>query len=322
MAPKTILVTGGAGFIGSHLVEYALNKGYYVRAIDNFSAYGSKRRWDDLLRTIPHPHLLTFEEGDIRDAPHIRRMMQGVDSVLHQAALTSIPESLCHPVEYHDVNVNGFLNVLESARLEKVESIIYASSSAVYGESSQINSENDYPYPISPYAAQKLSNEIYAQVFTESYGLKTYGLRYFNVYGPRQYPSGGAVIPTWISSYLQNKNLILFGNPEICRDFIYVNDVVAHNFTILSQHHHLPNWAVYNSALGQPICLKTLFQVLQSIIPELSEKNLIHEQTRPGDIFSSRASVNKITEALGNLSSTSLFEGLHQTIQWFCANTL
>lgn len=308
---ELFLVTGGAGFIGSHLVEALVRQGRRVRVLDNFST--GKRA-----NLAPFRHAVEVVEGDLADLDVVRRAMEGVTWVLHQGALPSVPRSIEDPLSAHQSNATGTLNVLLAARDAGVRKVVYASSSAVYGDSAELPKREDMlPHPVSPYGVTKLLGEHYCQVFSQAYGLPTVSLRYFNVFGPRQDPASqyAAVIPRFITALLQGEPPVVYGDGLQSRDFTYVGDVVAANLAALERE--TPGGVVLNVACGRRHTLLELLAHLQDILGV--DVAPIFAEPRPGDIRHSQAAVERLEEVLGFRPQTSLEEGLRQTVAWFQA---
>jgi UDP-N-acetylglucosamine/UDP-N-acetylgalactosamine 4-epimerase len=323
-APRTWLVTGVAGFIGSHLLEELLVLGQRVVGIDNFVT-GQRRNLDEVSRNVPPKKWagLTFLEGDILDPALCRRAADGVDYVLHQAALGSVPRSIDDPVRTNEVNVTGFLNMLVAARDNKVKRFVYASSSSVYGDASNpVNAEASAGRPLSPYAATKVINEIYAGVFARSYGLKMIGLRYFNVFGPRQDPSGpyAAVIPKWLNAMMNNETVHIYGDGSTSRDFCYVANIVQANLLAATSPNAEAVDRVFNIANGCRTSLNELFAMLQRRIAaccsHLTQRRPEYLPFRPGDILHSQADISLAQNLLGYAPTHDVEQGLDLTLQW------
>lgn len=303
---STWLVTGGGGFIGSHLVHALVNRGECIVALDNFS---SGRR--ENLKSLQGHKGFTLIEADIRDADQCRKACYGVDFVLHQAAQCSVPASIADPVRTHETNVTGFLNVLLAARANGVKRLVFASSCAVYGDSKQLpNSEETFGHFLSPYALSKFVDELYAGMF----GIETVGLRYFNVFGPRQDPNGAyaAVIPRWIDAVSRGQQVTIFGDGKTTRDFVFVEDVVAANLLAATTKSKEAIGQVYNVASGKSVSLNTLYAIIREHLGATSEP--IYADFRPGDIRHSSADISKISRLLGFAPSRSLEEALKRTI--------
>lgn len=303
------LVTGGAGFIGSHLVYHLVEQGHEVRILDNLST--GKRS------NLPEKtDRLSFVEGDIRDSATLNQIMTGVDYVLHQAALPSVPRSIKDPLSTNDVNINGTLRVFLAAKETGVKRVVYAASSSVYGDTPVLPKvESMAPMPKSPYAVTKLAGELYGQVFYDVYGLETIGLRYFNVFGPRQDPSSqySAVIPKFITALMRGEAPVIYGDGEQSRDFTYVANVVAANLLACTA----PNAAgkVFNIACGARTTLNELVNLLNallgtSILP-------VHSKPRSGDVKHSLADISAAKEILGYMPQIDIREGLKRTVEWY-----
>ena len=303
---NTWLVTGAGGFIGSHLVQTLLERGERVVALDNFS---TGRR--EHLRPFHGQNHFTLIEADICDAHQCRKACEGVDFVLHQAAQCSVPASIADPFATHEINVTGFLNILLAARATGVRRVVFASSCAVYGDSGQTpNSEERAGKFLSPYALSKFMDELYAEIFT----VETVGLRYFNVYGPRQDPNGAyaAVIPRWITALLRRTQGAIFGDGETTRDFVFVEDVVNANLLSATAALSEPVSHVFNVASGNSISLNHLYSRICDLM--CIEPKPVYEDLRPGDIRHSSADISKIRQSLGFEPAVSLEEGLRRTI--------
>jgi UDP-N-acetylglucosamine/UDP-N-acetylgalactosamine 4-epimerase len=323
-SPRRWLVTGVAGFIGSALLERLLDLGQTVVGVDNFIT-GHKRNLDDVLSIHPDERLqFRFIEGDLRDPAVAADAVQDVDLVLHEAALGSVPRSMKDPIASHQHNVDAYLNVLVAAKDAGVKRVVYASSSSVYGDHPGLPKvEDKIGKLLSPYAATKRTDEVYAQTFQTAYGLEMVGLRYFNVFGRRQDPDGAyaAVIPRWIKALASNKPVVIFGDGSNSRDFCYVDNVVQAN--ILAATHEDPSatGTVYNCGCNGRIDLKELFAMirenLQKTHPDVAEVAPVFEGPRPGDIPHSQASIEKISAALGYVPSHQVADGMAETVAWF-----
>ncbi len=303
------LVTGGAGFIGSHIVEALLQRGLRVRVLDNFST-GKRENLVDFLDRIE------LIEGDIRSYPTVREAVEGVDFVLHQAALPSVPRSIKDPLTSNEVNVTGTINLLEAARDAGVKRLVYASSSSIYGDLEVLpKTEDMLPKPLSPYAVTKLAGEKYCQVFTKIYGLETVSLRYFNVFGPRQDPNSqySAVIPKFIRMILNDTPPKVFGDGEQSRDFTYVDNVVSAN--LLACEKGLENLAgeVFNIACGRRVTINLLIETINTIL----HKNItaIYCEPRLGDVKHSLANIGKARQFLGYEPKIDFRQGLEKVIE-------
>ena len=303
------LVTGGAGFIGSNIVEELVRRGESVRVLDNFST-GKKSNLAQVLDRI------TLIEGDLRSYHIVREAVDGIDIVLHQAALPSVPRSVRDPITSNDVNVAGTLNLLYAAKDARVRRVVSASSSSVYGDSHELpKHEGIVPDPISPYAVSKLAAEKYCTVFSRVYGLETISLRYFNVFGPRQDPSSqyAAVIPRFITAMLNNNRPIIYGDGMQSRDFTYVANVVDAN--LLAAVADCQGGVALNCACHSQITLNHLVERINQILRK--DIQPVYEQPRPGDIKHSFASIEKAIRMIGYTPSVDFEEGLLRTIRWF-----
>lgn len=309
------LVTGGAGFIGSNLCEAVLKKGCRVRCLDNLST-GRLRNIDVL---INHPDF-TFIHGDIRDYETCKKACEGVDYVLHQAALGSVPRSISEPLLYEEVNIKGTLNMMEAARVNKVRKFIYASSSAVYGDDPSLpKMEGKEGNPISPYAITKLANEKYGFLYHMLYGLDTYGLRYFNVFGKRQDPEGAyaAVIPKFVSLLLKDETPVIYGDGMQSRDFTYIENVIEANIKACKAKDDAAG-QVYNIACGGRKYLIDVYKLLCKMLNKDIEP--IFGPERAGDIRHSYADISKAKEALGYAPEWSFERGMEEAIAWYKEN--
>lgn len=314
---SSFLVTGGAGFIGSSIVEDLLaRKAKKVRVLDNLSN-GFKKNIEAYL-TSPS---FEFIEGDIRDLNTCLNACEGIEYISHQAALGSVPRSINDPVTSNDVNVSGFLNMLIAARDKKIKRFVYAASSSTYGDSKTLPKvEDKIGMPLSPYAVTKYVNELYAHVFALNYNVESIGLRYFNVFGPKQDPKGAyaAVIPIFIQSILENRSPYINGDGEQTRDFTYVDNAVQANIrAMLSENREAVN-QVYNVAVGDRTSVKQMFEILNSI--EGKGIAAIHREARNGDVRDSLADISKIQKLIGYEPEVRFKEGLEKTYSWFKAN--
>jgi UDP-N-acetylglucosamine 4-epimerase len=307
------LVTGGAGFIGSHIVEYLLRHGAgKVRVLDNY-ATGFEQNLAPFAR---HPRL-ELVRGDIREPEACRRACTGIDYVSHQAALGSVPRSIHDPVTTNAVNISGFLNILVAARDAGVRRLVYAASSSTYGDSQKLPKvENEIGRPLSPYAVTKYVNELYADVFARTYDMQLIGLRYFNVFGPRQSPEGAyaAVIPLLVKSILTGTRPVIHGDGEQTRDFTFVANAVQANLRALFAPEAATN-QVYNVAVGDRTSLNQLFNLLRSAAGSGVEP--VYAPPRPGDIRDSLADISKARKQLGYQPAVRIAEGLRLTLEWF-----
>jgi UDP-N-acetylglucosamine 4-epimerase len=329
-APRTWLVTGVAGFIGSNILEALLQLDQYVLGLDNFST-GYQQNLDEVrakvgTRKWARARIL---EGDIRDLGTCQRLCADVDYVLHQAALGSVPRSLADPVTSHDTNVTGFLNMLVAARDAKVSRFVYASSSSVYGDHPALPKlEENIGQPLSPYAATKAMNETYAGVFARAFNLASVGLRYFNVFGPRQDPAGAyaAVIPRWIAALLQHEPIQIFGDGETSRDFSYIDNIVQANLLAATTDNPAALNQAFNIAIGETTTLNQLFQSIQNTLrqmdPSIPEQQPVYDDFRPGDVRHSHASIEKAQRLLGYSPTHRIQEGLELAMSWYCRKLL
>lgn len=316
---KTILITGGAGFIGSNLTEHFLAKGYRVVVLDNF-ATGHRH---NLAAVETHPQFKLIE-GDIRNINDCAVAVDGVDYVLHQAALGSVPRSIGDPVATNEVNVSGFLNMLVAARDAKVKRFVYAASSSTYGDSQGLPKvEEVIGKPLSPYAITKYVNELYAEIFGKTYGLETIGLRYFNVFGRKQDPKGAyaAVIPKFVMQLMQHESPIINGDGNYSRDFTYIDNVIKMNELAMTTTNPEAINTVFNTAFGDRNTLNDLVGYLKDYLGELdaSIKNIPIEYgpNRAGDIPHSLASIDKAQRLLGYAPQFSLQQGLKEAVGWY-----
>ncbi len=329
-APRKWLVTGVAGFIGSNLLETLLRLEQQVLGVDNFST-GSRKNLEQVRQSLGPIQWERFKllEGDITQLSVCRDACSAADYVLHQAALGSVPGSLADPVTAHDSNVTGFLNVLIAARDAKVKRVVFASSSAVYGDDPRMpKREAEIGNPLSPYAATKLMDEIYGAVFTRAYGMESIGLRYFNVFGPRQDPEGAyaAVIPKWLASLLRREPVHINGDGETTRDFCYIENVVQANLLAATEPNVQAVNQVYNIALGRKISLNQLFELLQGAArrsdPSLPSAKPVYRDFRPGDIRHSLADISKAQRLLGYAPTHDVDQGLGLALEWYRANVV
>lgn len=319
---RTWLVTGAAGFIGSHLVETLLQLGQKVIGLDNFST-GKRENLSLVEKIVGEKNWKNFrlKQGDIRERHLCLDLCKGVDTVLHQAALGSVPRSINDPGTTHEVNVSGFLNILLAARDCKVRRVVYASSSSVYGDSDELpKREAKIGTALSPYAASKQFNEGYSHVFARNFNMQLMGLRYFNVFGPRQDPDGpyAAVIPKWISALLNRQPCTIYGDGETSRDFCFISNVVSAN--LLAACAPRTDWVseVYNIACGERTTLNELYTNLREIVLGSGDnKKPNYEPFRAGDVRHSLADISHAKKNLGYQVDTPIKEGLHRTVKWF-----
>lgn len=318
---KTILVTGGAGFIGSNLCEALLDNGNNVVCLDNF-ATGKKEN----IAPFIEKSNFKFIEGDIRNLSDCRDACENVDFVLHQAALGSVPRSLNDPITSNEVNVSGFLNMLVAARDNKVERFIYAASSSTYGDSKSLPKiENKIGKPLSPYAITKYVNELYAEIFGNAYGLKTVGLRYFNVFGRKQDPNGAyaAVIPKFVIQLLNHESPTINGDGSFSRDFTYIDNVIEANIRCLTAPESAVN-TVYNVAYGERTSLLELIELLKEYLSDfdkdISKIKINHGPERKGDVPHSLASIEKAKQNIGYSPKFHIKTGLKEAVKWYYQN--
>lgn len=317
-----ILITGGAGFIGSNLCEYFINKGHQVVCLDNF-ATGHLHNLDSV---IEHSNF-TLIKGDIRNIEDCQKAVQGVNYVLHQAALGSVPRSLKDPITTNEVNVSGFLNMLVAARDAKVKRFVYAASSSTYGDSQELPKVEDViGTPLSPYAITKYVNELYAEIFSKTYGIETIGLRYFNVFGRKQDPNGAyaAVIPLFVKQFINLESPVINGDGNYSRDFTYIDNVIQMNeLAMLTENPQAIN-TVYNTAYGDRTTLTQLVQLLKENLiqfnPKIAEVEVLHGPNRVGDIPHSLASIEKAKKHLGYNPKYSIEQGIKEAVSWYWEN--
>jgi UDP-N-acetylglucosamine 4-epimerase len=326
--PKTWLVTGVAGFIGSNLLETLLKLDQCVVGLDNF-ATGHQRNLDEV-QTLVTPDQWSkfhFIQGDIRQLADCHKACGGVDYVLHHAALGSVPRSLADPIATNESNINGFLNMLVAARDAKVKSFTYAASSSTYGDHPALPKvEENIGNPLSPYAVSKYVNELYATVFSRSYGFKSIGLRYFNVFGPRQDPSGAyaAVIPKWTASLLSGETVFINGDGETSRDFCFVANAVQANLLASCAPEEARD-QVFNVAVGDRTTLNLLFKALRDALKGYGVNPTIepfYRDFRIGDVRHSQAAVGKAKRLLGYAPTHRLAEGIEMAMPWYVGREL
>ncbi|MCF8009668.1 MAG: SDR family oxidoreductase [Halanaerobiales bacterium] len=313
---SVFLVTGGAGFIGSNLCEAVLKKGYKVKCLDNLST-GKKEN----ISSFFEDSNFTFINGDIRDLDTCMSVCEGVDYVLHQAAWGSVPRSIERPLLYEEINVKGTLNMLEAAKQKEVEKFVYASSSSVYGDDPNLPKvEGREGTLLSPYALTKKTNEEYSKLYTKLYGLETYGLRYFNVFGTRQNPNGAyaAVIPKFIKQLLNNERPTINGDGKQSRDFTYIENVIEANFkACCTSSAYAGN--VYNIAYGNRVTLIDLYNYLCNYMGKLITPKFALE--RPGDIKHSDADITKSKIEMNYNPDWDIWRGINETIDWYKLNS-
>jgi UDP-N-acetylglucosamine 4-epimerase len=322
LTKKKILVTGGAGFIGSNLTEALLKLNNEVICLDNF-ATGKK---ENITAFTTNPNY-TLIEGDIRKLSDCQLAVKGVDYVLHQAALGSVPRSIKDPITSNEVNVSGFLNMLIASRDSGVKRFIYAASSSTYGDSESLPKvEDKIGKPLSPYAITKYVNELYADVFSKTYGLETIGLRYFNVFGRKQDPNGAyaAVIPKFVSQFMAGESPIINGDGEFSRDFTYIDNVIQANLLSITTKNKEAINTVYNVAFGERNTLKDLVELLKKSLtefdPKIKDIQVIYGPNRVGDIPHSLASIDKAKKLLVYNPQFSLEKGLKEAVNWYWNN--
>lgn len=316
-----ILVTGGAGFIGSNLCEYLVNKGHNVICLDNFST-GHMENIVTLMEN--HPNSFQLIEGDIRSFETCIKAASGVDYILHEAALGSIPRSINDPITTNDVNIGGFLNMLVAARDLKIKRFIFAASSSTYGDNKDLPKVEDIiGKPMSPYALTKLVDELYADVFAKTYDMEFIGLRYFNVFGRRQDPNSmyAAVIPLFIKQFMSLKQPCINGDGSNSRDFTYIDNVIHMNELALITSNPQAINQIYNTACGERTTINQLASFIKGILirynPEIGNINPIHGPNRTGDIPHSLASIEKAKIYLDYVPRYSFYKGLEETIIWY-----
>lgn len=325
-SPKTWLITGVAGFIGSNLLEHLLKLDQKVVGLDNF-ATGHQYNLDEVQGLVSAEQWegFTFIEGDIRNLADCQKACEGVDYVLHQAALGSVPRSINDPITTNETNTSGFLNMLVAARDAKVSSFTYAASSSTYGDHPALPKvEENIGKPLSPYAVTKYVNELYADVFAKTYGFKTIGLRYFNVFGKRQDPNGAyaAVIPKWTASMIQDDDVFINGDGETSRDFCFIENTVQMNLLAATASEEVKN-EVYNVAVGDRTTLNDLYHALQSALEENSQpyaKEPVYRDFRAGDVRHSQADISKATNNLGYNPEYHIMEGIAKAMPWYIRN--
>ena len=322
LSGKKILVTGGAGFIGSNLCEELLNLGARVTCLDNFSTGFRKN-----LETVKNNPDFTLIEGDIRELETCKKACENQDFVLHEAALGSVPRSINDPITTNDVNVGGFLNMLVAARDCGVKRFVYAASSSTYGDSEALPKvEDKIGKPLSPYAITKYVNELYADVFKKTYDFNTIGLRYFNVFGRKQNPGGAyaAVIPKFVMQFMNHESPTINGGGEYSRDFTYIDNVILMNLLALTTDNPEAQNQVYNTAFGERTTLNDLVKYLKEDLsefdPKIAEIEIIHGDYRKGDVPHSLASIDKAKKLLNYAPRHSMKDGLKEAVSWYWEN--
>lgn len=319
---KNVLVTGGAGFIGSNLCETLLQIGAKVTCLDNF-ATGHQHNITPFLEDSN----FTLIEGDIRDLNTCLKACKGQDYVLHQAALGSVPRSINDPITTNDVNVGGFLNMLMAARDEGVKRFVYAASSSTYGDSENLPKvEHIIGKPLSPYAITKYVNELYAEIFYTTYGFNTIGLRYFNVFGRRQDPNGAyaAVIPLFVKQFMKHESPVINGDGTFSRDFTYIDNVIQMNLLAITTENENAINQVYNTAVGDRTTLLQLTELLKKYLGQHDEQiknvEIVHGPNRKGDIPHSLASVEKAKRLLNYKPTHTIDNGIEEAVDWYWEN--
>lgn len=319
-----VLVTGGAGFVGSNLCEYLLAEGHNVRCMDNF-ATGKTENIFPLLEE--YPLTFTLQVGDIRNLADCQKAVEGIEYVLHEAALGSVPRSIKNPISTNEVNIGGFLNMLVAARDAEVKRFIYAASSSTYGDSQSLpKMENVIGKPLSPYAVTKYVNELYADVFAKTYGMECIGLRYFNVFGRRQDPFGAyaAAIPLFVKKFMAHESPVINGDGEYSRDFTYIDNVIQMNILAMTTTNPEAVNQVYNTAFGERTTLNQLVDYLKEFLSEYDSEvanvEVLHGPNRLGDISHSLACIDKAKNLLGYNPQFSMREGLKEAVKWYWNN--
>jgi len=319
---SVVLVTGGAGFIGSNLCDALLENGFTVRCLDNFST-GKRENIAHLL----NDSRFELQEGDIRDIEICSAACKDVNVVFHQAALGSVPRSIADPITSNNVNITGFVNMLVAAKDNGVKRFIYAGSSSTYGDSDALPKvEDNIGKPLSPYAVTKMVMEHYARVFHQVYGIDTIGLRYFNVFGQRQDPNGAyaAVIPKFVMKFLNGESPVMNGDGNFSRDFTYIDNVIHANLLAMRTTNPAALNQVYNVACGERTTLNEMVRLMKFYLsmqkPEIADIRVIHSMSRPGDIAHSLASIEKAKELLGYRPSHMFETGLKAALEWYFLN--
>lgn len=326
-SPKIWLVTGVAGFIGSNLLETLLKLDQTVVGLDNF-ATGHQHNLDEVQSLVSAAQWakFTFYEGDIRNLEDCQKACAGVDYVLHEAALGSVPRSIADPITTNATNISGFLNMLTAARDAKVSSFTYAASSSTYGDHPALPKvEENIGKPLSPYAVTKYVNELYADVFAKTYGFKAVGLRYFNVFGQRQDPNGAyaAVIPKWTAAMIAGDDVFINGDGETSRDFCFIDNTVQANILAATTADDAAKNQVYNVAVGDRTTLNDLYRAIQAALVENGvnyTKDAVYRDFRAGDVRHSQASIAKIEKALGYAPEFRINAGIQLAMRWYVNN--
>lgn len=329
-SPRSWLVTGAAGFIGSNLVETLLKLDQRVVGMDNFVT-GHKKNLEQVQHLVSSKQWANFRlfDGDIRNASACQKACTGADYILHQAALGSVPRSIADPIASHEANVTGFINMLVAARDQKAKRFVYASSSAIYGDHPGLPKvEDKIGNPLSPYAATKLINEVYSQTFATAYGFGSIGLRYFNVFGPRQDPEGAyaAVIPKWIAALIKQETVTINGDGETSRDFCFVDNVVQANLLAATTTNSAAVNQAYNIAIGERTTLNELFNLLQDNLRKLDPKLPLqkpkYQDFRAGDVRHSLADISKAQKLLGYAPKYRIGDGINIALEWYLKNVV
>tara|TARA_B100001057_G_scaffold457028_1_gene504982 strand:- start:378 stop:1403 length:1026 start_codon:yes stop_codon:yes gene_type:complete len=318
----TWLVTGAAGFIGSNLVDALLNLNQEVIGLDNLSL-GSIKNLNKIIDNHDES-FFKFFEGDVSNLEDCVEACTGVDFVLHQAALGSIPRSISSPLNTNNSNVNGFLNILETAKNKKVKSFVYAGSSSTYGDHKDLpKTEEKIGKPLNPYSITKYVNELYADIYSMHYGFESTGLRYFNVFGRRQRENGdyAAVIPKWINNIINNKKIEIYGDGITSRDFCYIDNVIQANILATFNKTKKGKCEVYNIAVGHQTSLNSLFDLIKSSVeekdPSIMVEKPIYKDFRAGDMRHSQANISKAKKLLGYTPNYKVKEGIKETVSWY-----
>jgi UDP-N-acetylglucosamine 4-epimerase len=325
---KTWLITGVAGFIGSNLLEHLLKLDQRIFGLDNFST-GKRSNLDQVRNSVSEKQWQRFNfiEGDVRSLTTCHTVCSGVDFILHEAALGSVPRSIADPISSNESNVTGFLNMLVATRDAGVQRFVYAASSSTYGDHPGLPKvEDTIGKPLSPYAVTKYVNELYADVFARTYGMETIGLRYFNVFGPRQDPEGAyaAVIPCWIKALIKGETVHINGNGETSRDFCFVENVIQMNLLAATSSEPSAINQVYNTAVNARTSLNELYNMLHNRLlphyPHLQGCKPLHRDFRKGDVLHSQADISKAAALLGYEPSHTIDAGLDAALSWYVAN--
>lgn len=328
------LITGVGGFIGSNLLEKLLTLNQKVIGLDNFVT-GNKNNIDQAVQDASNlvnkdiSNNFEFIHGNIEDLSTCKEACKKINYVLHQAALGSVPRSIKDPINSNKSNIDGFLNILVASKDAKVDRFVYASSSSVYGDHPDLPKvEENIGNPLSPYAVTKIVNEIYANVFSNTYGLQTIGLRYFNVFGKRQDPNGAyaAVIPKWIAAFLKNDEVIINGDGKTSRDFCYVDNAVQMNLLAATSSNHQALNQVFNVAMNNRTSLNELFEMikkkLKNKLSELDNKTPVYKDFRPGDVRHSQAEIKKAKALMGYKPEYTISDGMDEALDWYLSNLL